>query len=87
MPVSTPGNPINYGIEGNVGATYRNTGDGIYGGVTWGLFFPMGALDRPFPVGPNAADAASRKSSASSWACGSRASAYFFLVVAALPSS
>jgi uncharacterized protein (TIGR04551 family) len=47
VPVSTPGNSINYGVEGNVGATYRNTGEGVYGGVTWGMFFPMGALARP----------------------------------------
>jgi uncharacterized protein (TIGR04551 family) len=59
VPVSTPGNAISYGIEGNVGATYRNTGDGIYGGATWGLLFPMGALDRPSSLwGVNAADAA-----------------------------
>jgi uncharacterized protein (TIGR04551 family) len=47
VPVSTPGNSINYGVEGDVGASYRNTGEGIYGGVTWGLFFPLGALARP----------------------------------------
>jgi len=47
VPVSTPGNSINYGAELDVGATYRNTGEGVYGGVTWGLLFPFGALDRP----------------------------------------
>jgi uncharacterized protein (TIGR04551 family) len=45
--VSTPGNAINYGVEADIGATYRNTGAGIYGGVTWGLFFPLAALSRP----------------------------------------
>ena len=45
--VSTPGNATNYGVEADVGASYRNTGDGIYGGVTWGLFFPLAALSRP----------------------------------------
>jgi uncharacterized protein (TIGR04551 family) len=61
VPVSTPGNAISYGIEGDVGATYRNTGEGIYGGVTWGLFFPMGALDRPAALwgSANGSDAAS----------------------------
>jgi uncharacterized protein (TIGR04551 family) len=60
VPVSTPGNSINYGLEGNVGVTYRNTGDGIYGGATWALLFPMGALDRPASLwgDNNAADAA-----------------------------
>jgi uncharacterized protein (TIGR04551 family) len=47
VPVSTPGNAINYGVEADLGAQYRNTGDGIYGGVTWGLFFPLAALSRP----------------------------------------
>jgi uncharacterized protein (TIGR04551 family) len=47
VPVSTPGDAINYGIEADLGATYRNTGEGVYGGVTWGLFFPMAALSRP----------------------------------------
>ncbi|HVU49616.1 MAG TPA: TIGR04551 family protein [Polyangia bacterium] len=50
VPVSTPGNAINYGVEADVGASYRNTGDGIYGGVTWGLFFPLAALSRPFSL-------------------------------------
>jgi uncharacterized protein (TIGR04551 family) len=58
--VSTPGNSLNYGLEGDLGATYRNTGDGIYGGVTWGLLLPFGALDRPTSLwGANATDASS----------------------------
>jgi uncharacterized protein (TIGR04551 family) len=57
--VSTPGNALSYGVEGNVGAGYRNTSSGIYGGATWGLLFPMGALDRPASIwGNNASDAA-----------------------------
>jgi uncharacterized protein (TIGR04551 family) len=60
VPVSTPGNSINYGIEGDIGATYRNTGEGVYGGVTWGLFFPMAALSRPQSLYPtDYADASS----------------------------
>ncbi|HEY2729534.1 MAG TPA: TIGR04551 family protein [Polyangia bacterium] len=47
VPVSTPGNSINYGLEGDLGVNYRNTGEGVYGGVTWALFFPMAALSRP----------------------------------------
>jgi uncharacterized protein (TIGR04551 family) len=60
VPVSTPGNAINYGVEADLGATYRNTGDGIYGGVTWGLFFPLAALSRPVSLyGDNSANATS----------------------------
>jgi uncharacterized protein (TIGR04551 family) len=60
VPVSTPGNAINYGVEADVGATYRNTGAGVYGGATWGLFFPMAALNRPASLwGQSAASASS----------------------------
>ncbi|MEA2700218.1 MAG: hypothetical protein QOI66_4489 [Myxococcales bacterium] len=45
--VSTPGNSNNYGLEMDVGANYRNTAEGFYAGVTWGVFFPFGALNRP----------------------------------------
>jgi uncharacterized protein (TIGR04551 family) len=47
VPVSTPGNSLNYGAEFDAGVNYRNTGEGVYGGVTWGIFFPLGALERP----------------------------------------
>jgi len=47
VPVSTPGNSINYGLEADLGSTYRNTAEGVYFGATWALFFPMGALSRP----------------------------------------
>jgi uncharacterized protein (TIGR04551 family) len=46
-PVSTPGNALPYGIEMNLGVNYRNPSDGFYGGVTWGVLWPMGALNRP----------------------------------------
>jgi uncharacterized protein (TIGR04551 family) len=45
-PVSTPGNALPYGIEMNLGVNYRNPSDGFYGGVTWGVLWPMGALNR-----------------------------------------
>jgi uncharacterized protein (TIGR04551 family) len=45
--VSTPGNSMNYGVETIVGAGYRNTAEGFYAGFTWGVLWPMGALDRP----------------------------------------
>jgi hypothetical protein len=47
VPVSTPGNAISYGVEMNVGANYRNPADGFYAGITWGVLWPMSALDRP----------------------------------------
>jgi uncharacterized protein (TIGR04551 family) len=44
--VSTPGNSLSYGIELDGGISYRNPADGFYGGVTYGVLWPMGALDR-----------------------------------------
>jgi uncharacterized protein (TIGR04551 family) len=46
-PVSTPGNALSYGVEMNVGLQYRNLRENIYGGITWGVFWPMAALTRP----------------------------------------
>jgi uncharacterized protein (TIGR04551 family) len=45
--VSTPGNAYPYGVEMNLGLNYRNPADGFYGGVTWGVLWPLGALNRP----------------------------------------
>jgi len=50
VPVSTPGNSLQYGLEMNVGATYRNTAEGFYAGMTWGVLWPFGALNRPSPL-------------------------------------
>jgi uncharacterized protein (TIGR04551 family) len=47
QPVSTPGNTFPYGIEMNLGLNYRNPADGFYGGVTWAVLWPLGALNRP----------------------------------------
>jgi uncharacterized protein (TIGR04551 family) len=47
VPVATPGNAMGYGLEMNVGASYRNTAEGFYAGMTWGVLWPFGALDRP----------------------------------------
>jgi len=47
VPVATPGNGLGYGLEMNVGANYRNTAEGFYAGFTWGVLWPMGALNRP----------------------------------------
>jgi uncharacterized protein (TIGR04551 family) len=52
VPVSTPGNSISYGVEADLGATYRNTAEGFYTGIIWGIFFPMAALDRNAALWP-----------------------------------
>jgi len=48
VPVSTPGNSINYGVELDLGLHYRNRRENIYAGATWGIFWPMAALSRPY---------------------------------------
>jgi len=50
VPVSTPGNGLGYGLELNASASYRNTAEGFYAGMTWGVLWPMGALNRPSPL-------------------------------------
>ena len=50
VPVSTPGNSLQYGLEMNVGVNYRNTAEGFYAGMTWGVLWPFGALNRPSPL-------------------------------------
>jgi uncharacterized protein (TIGR04551 family) len=47
VPVSTPGNALGYGLEMNASATYRNTAEGFYAGMTWGVLWPFAALNRP----------------------------------------
>ena len=51
VPVSTPGNALSYGIEANLSVTYRNPGDGFFGGITYGVLWPMSALDRGLLMG------------------------------------
>jgi uncharacterized protein (TIGR04551 family) len=59
VPVSTPGNALSYGLEMDIGASYRNTAEGVYGGATWGVFWPFAALNRPVDLwgATNASDA------------------------------
>jgi uncharacterized protein (TIGR04551 family) len=47
VPVSTPGNSLNYGVEMDLGLHYRNTRENFFAGATWGVFWPMAALSRP----------------------------------------
>jgi uncharacterized protein (TIGR04551 family) len=48
VPVSTPGNSMNYGVELDLGLHYRNHRENIFAGATWGIFWPMAALSRPY---------------------------------------
>ncbi len=65
VPVATPGNELNYGLEMNLGLTYRNPADGFYAGIVWAVMWPLAALDRPGAKGgddalwPSNQDAAS----------------------------
>ena len=47
IPVSTPGNARNYGVEFDFGLGYRNRDEGFFAGLQYGFFVPMGALDHP----------------------------------------
>jgi uncharacterized protein (TIGR04551 family) len=47
VPVATPGNAINYGLELDANVGYHNDDEGFYAGVTYGVLFPFGALDHP----------------------------------------
>jgi uncharacterized protein (TIGR04551 family) len=50
VPVATPGNASIYGLEMNLGLTYRNNREGFYAGATWAVFWPLSALDRPAAI-------------------------------------
>jgi len=57
VPVSTPNNELMYGLEMDVGAGYRNTAEGFYAGFTWGVLWPLSALNRSAPLWTNPEDA------------------------------
>jgi len=60
VPVSTPGNSINYGVELDLSLGYRNITEKFYAGLIWGVFWPFAALNRPielFPAGYGTATA------------------------------
>jgi len=50
VPVSTPGDSMNYGIEMDLNLGYRNIGEKFYAGMVWGVFWPFGALNRPIQL-------------------------------------
>lgn len=47
IPVSTPGNARNYGLEMDFSLGYKNHDEGFFAGFQYGFFVPMGALDHP----------------------------------------
>ena len=49
----------------DVGAGYRNTAEGFYAGFTWGVLWPLGALNRPFPLWTSPEDASAQSFPAS----------------------
>jgi uncharacterized protein (TIGR04551 family) len=66
VPVATPGNALSYGVEMNLGLTYRNPADGFFANLTWAVLWPLGALNRPdhatssgTPLWPRSQDASS----------------------------
>ena len=48
--VSTPGDALAYGVETDLNLGYRNTSEGFFAGLTWGVFWPLAALDRPSSI-------------------------------------
>jgi len=46
VPSATPGDAMSWGIEMNVGVNYRNTAEGFYAGMTWGVLWPLAAMNR-----------------------------------------
>lgn len=56
VPVSTPGNDFSgrmYGIELDADVGYSNKEEGFFAGISYGVFFPFGALDHPVEFFPN----------------------------------
>jgi len=47
VPVATPGNSINYGLELDINVGYHNDDEGFFTGITYGVLFPFGAMDHP----------------------------------------
>src|SRR5262249_7086752 len=57
VPVSRPGKEWMGALERDVGGGYRNTAEGFYAGATWGVLWPLGALNRNTPLWTTAEDA------------------------------
>ena len=51
VPVATPGNQLNYGLELDVNIGYHNDDEGFYAGITYGVLFPFDAMSHPETLG------------------------------------
>jgi uncharacterized protein (TIGR04551 family) len=51
VPVATPGNNLNYGLELDINVGYHNDDEGFYAGVTYGVLFPFDAMSHPATKG------------------------------------
>jgi len=47
VPVATPGNSSIYGVEIDGDLGYSNVREGFFAGISYGVFFPLNALDHP----------------------------------------
>lgn len=54
VPVATPGNATMYGIELDGDLGYFNREEGFFAGISYGVLFPLGALDHPSSIFPPA---------------------------------
>jgi uncharacterized protein (TIGR04551 family) len=52
-PIATPGNESFYGVELDGDLGYSNEKEGFFAGLSYGVLFPLAALDRPFDIFPN----------------------------------
>jgi hypothetical protein len=56
VPIATPGNDVSgrlYGLEFDADVGYSNKEEGFFAGISYGVFFPFGALDHPIEFFPN----------------------------------
>ena len=56
VPVATPGNGRMYGVEVDGDLGYRNVEEGFFAGVSYGILFPLGAMDHPEALFPAAGE-------------------------------
>jgi uncharacterized protein (TIGR04551 family) len=52
VPVATPGNSALYGIELDGDLGYSNVKEGFFAGLSYGVFFPLMAMDHPVALFP-----------------------------------
>lgn len=54
VPVATPGNGNMYGVELDGDLGYHNDDEGFFAGISYGVFFPLDAMDHPTTLFPSA---------------------------------